>query len=93
MNRYLKYSILTTAIVLLYITVAWGHSWYPSWCCSDQDCLPVPCEDLLTQGDGSVIYDGITFAKEMVKESKDQFCHVCMTAARTPLCLFQQFGF
>ena len=74
--------------------VALGHSWYPQECCSDKDCFEVACADLITQADGSIIYDGITFTKDKIKSSLDAMCHVCFSpTTRTPFCLFQSFSF
>ena len=70
-----------------------AHSWYPLECCSEKDCQPVACKDLLEQADGSFLYQGMKFTKDMIKPSLDQFCHVCfLEGAKTPLCIFIQLS-
>lgn len=81
--------------LLLALTVpAVGHSWYPAYCCHDEDCRPVPCEDISETPDGFV-YDGVKFAKSAEKPSEDRRCHVCIYgkgSGRTGLCLFTLQG-
>jgi hypothetical protein len=36
----------TMIALLLTVTSADAHSWYPRECCSDQHCFPVPCNEL-----------------------------------------------
>lgn len=64
------------------------HSWYPIECCSDNDCRPVPCDELQEQADGSVKYrDSLVFSKNQVKVSQDSNCHVCHIGDKT-YCVF-----
>jgi len=69
------------------------HSWYPQSCCSDRDCHPVPCEDILEEPNG-YSYQGLLFGKEQVQLSKDRFCHVCIgkkpSGLPNPYCIFIQ---
>jgi hypothetical protein len=72
------------------------HGWYPIECCGGQDCRPVACESLISSPDGSVTWLGLHFVREMVRNSKDRQCHVCvayerlkgLNSYRIPLCVF-----
>lgn len=65
------------------------HSWYPASCCSDKDCMPIPCDKLLEQNDGSILYEGIRFAANQIHPSLDAMCHVCFDpTSLTPYCVF-----
>jgi hypothetical protein len=59
---------------------------YPSDCCSNQDCRPVPC-DAVKENPKGFVWDGILFELEKVKDSGDKQCHACFTA-RYGRCLF-----
>ncbi len=50
---------------------------YPSGCCNDGDCKPIPCDSITETKDG---YDwkGIHFNEKQVRPSGDQTCHVCV---------------
>jgi hypothetical protein len=75
-----------------------AHSWYPQECCSENDCRPVPCEELYEQDDGGIKYNDLTFgdrifSKEKIKPSQDRYCHVCIgLQAGTPYCVFVMQG-
>lgn len=69
------------------------HSWYPSECCSEKDCKPVPCTDLLEQSNGTWLYDTMVFRLDQVKPSLDGLCHACFNDyTMKPLCLFIQMN-
>lgn len=57
-----------------------AHEWYPSACCSGQDCKAVPQEDLEEQADGTWVHlpTGTVFTKDTVHPSQDNKWHVCM---------------
>jgi hypothetical protein len=68
------------------------HSWYDYECCHDNDCKPVPCEQIEETKQGFK-YDGLFFSK--IKPSKDNQCHACILkydGGRTPMCLYLQMG-
>ena len=72
------------------------HSWYPTYCCSGQDCRPVPCDQLIEQQDGTVLYQGIKFLANTIHPSQDALCHVCYTLSSTivnPICAFLQYSY
>jgi hypothetical protein len=68
------------------------HSWYPLSCCSDNDCHPVPCDQLLEGVNGTFVWESMIFAKDRVYSSMDQFCHVCHIGT-APICAFIQNSF
>lgn len=65
-------TIVATAVIL-------AHSWYPWACCHDQNCHPVPCDSIKPHALG-LSWNGIVFTEEMIRESLDENCHVCVTA-------------
>jgi hypothetical protein len=73
-----------------------AHSWYPSECCLDNHCHPVPCDSIKKDGikgfwwfdDGSL--QKIFFKREQVKASQDDYCHVCLIGW-TGVCLFMPY--
>jgi hypothetical protein len=74
--------ILLTAMWLL------AHAWYPSQCCSDHDCHPVPCDEIHSDGD-FYNYRGIRWFKAEAAPSPDGDCHVCYNSkTRWGRCLF-----
>jgi hypothetical protein len=64
-----------------------AHMGYPSACCGGKDCHPVPCEEVIRQGNDWV-WNGIHFKDELRKESLDGGCHVCIAGNGVPLCIF-----
>jgi hypothetical protein len=73
------------ALVLL------AHSWYPQACCADQDCHPVPCENIHKIG-SDYEWNQIVFPPEMVHSSHDALCHACASLNGHPHCLFIQMS-
>ena len=70
--------ILSVIFYMFLSYSAIGHEWYSANCCSDQDCFPVACEDILEKEDGSYLYNKIPFNKSMAFPSQDSKCHVCI---------------
>lgn len=64
------------------------HSIYPTICCSDKDCIKVPCIELIKQSDGTVKYLDMIFSSDMIQKPLDYACHVCFTADLVPRCIF-----
>ena len=55
------------------------HSWYPNSCCSERDCKPVLCEELVETPTGWLyIPTGNHFTPAQVLPSEDRHCHVCL---------------
>jgi len=49
---------------------ATAHSWYPHECCSENDCHPVPCGELVLTPEGDVKWKGVLyFSRRMVRLS------------------------
>jgi hypothetical protein len=79
-----KMNILLTGFLVL------AHSWYPWACCHDQHCHPVPCETIKADRLG-LSWNGVIFTPEMIKDSLDEHCHVCVDTVgryRYPYCVF-----
>jgi hypothetical protein len=71
-------------------TIMLAHSWYPGACCHDQDCHPVPCDDIKADGPG-LSWGGVIFTDDMIRDSMDEGCHVCIHSVgrqRHPYCVF-----
>jgi hypothetical protein len=72
-------ALIGTAVCVLYVAGAFAHSWYDWQCCSDQDCYPVPVQDVIETDKGwKHLPTGTEFTKEQVKPSKDHRFHVCI---------------
>lgn len=76
-----------------------AHDWYPLSCCAGHDCAPIPCESIIEKG-RSLMYQGLEFSGDMIKNSEDHQCHACIMsyspegseAYRKPMCIFIQNG-
>ena len=87
--------LLAAGLMLVHGT-ATAHSWYPHECCSDNDCHPVPCTELVLTPEGDVKWKGVLyFSRRMVRLSLDEQCHVCVEEGLSasvipylPLCVF-----
>ena len=90
-------TFLVALFILILITIAWpgrasAHSWYDRQCCGDGDCAPVAC-DAISARDGGFEYRdyaGATyfFTREKMKISLDDNCHVCISLAHSPTCVY-----
>lgn len=80
--------VSTLLITLTLGSLALAHSWYPIKCCSDKDCSPIPCEQIVEQSEGTYKYLDYVFQASNVHPSLDRFCHACISESGTPLCLF-----
>ncbi len=67
-----------------------AHGWYPTVCCGNQDCKPVPCDQLVEDRDGWLyIPTGNHFTPLQVQPSQDRYCHVCLGLTdKRSLCAF-----
>jgi hypothetical protein len=75
---------------ILSATIMLAHSWYPWACCSDQHCHPVPCDSIKADRLG-LSWHGVVFIPELIRESLDEQCHVCVEVVGTrtyPYCVF-----
>jgi hypothetical protein len=68
---------IAAAMMLIGVTTAEGHSWYPKECCHDKDCHPVPCAEIHLEPDGYVRVGRVYFPPNMIHESRDSYCHIC----------------
>ena len=91
-----KLICLLAAGLMLINGAAIAHSWYPHECCSDNDCYPVPCAELVLTPEGDIKWKGVLyFSRRMVRLSLDEQCHVCVKEGLSasvipylPLCVF-----
>ncbi len=76
--------------IIATMLVAPVHNWYPSQCCGQQDCRPVPCDQLVEDRNGWLfIPTGNRFTPLQVKPSEDRYCHVCLGLTdKRSLCAF-----
>lgn len=82
----------TGLLALVFYTLT--HGWYPQHCCSDKDCYPVPCEEILEEKSGGYSFGKLFFRKSQVYLSQDRKCHACIgkypSGAPNPYCIFIQ---
>ena len=83
--------ILPIIVLLLLTSTVLGHDWYPMYCCGTIDCKQVPCSEIVPQADGTFKWLD-TYIFDTDTPSKDNFCHVCISSAHKPLCLFTPQG-
>jgi hypothetical protein len=84
-----------SAVKHLIAALMLAHSWYPQECCHDNDCHPIPCEELkIDHRYNSVIWkDTVWFGTHQIRSSQDQQCHICYMSYAgfvpyLPLCVF-----
>jgi hypothetical protein len=63
-----------------------AHSFYPPYCCNEQDCRPVPCNEI-SFTTSHVIWRGLYGIKWATYLSPDGQCHVC-TSSIALRCVF-----
>jgi hypothetical protein len=64
-------------LAALISTQAHAHSWYPTDCCHDRDCRPVPVESVRETPDGYLLSDGTLIPYAEAKHSPDGQFHIC----------------
>lgn len=83
--------VLVNIILALFLIMSCGlahaHSWYPTHCCNEGDCKPVPCDELVIK-DTRVYWHGLSTAAYIIKPSPDGLCHVCNDTQRLR-CVFK----
>jgi len=85
-KRFAIYYIAALAVILLVfiagLRLASAHDWYDRDCCHNEDCGPVPTEEVeeLSDGDWKHIPTGAVFKKSegRVRPSHDNHFHVCI---------------
>ncbi len=83
--------MLVLLALLLVVSPALSHSWYPHECCSDRDCAPMPEADAPKPLDGGnwLLTTGEIVPRDKVKWSPDGHYHICRFAATGGvICLF-----
>ena len=97
--RLLAIAAVVWTAAIIPTNLANGHSWYPPECCHDIDCAPVESATWIVTGAGDQLLQvtsihGIAIVPNwvLVRESKDNRMHVCMSydefGNRTVLCFF-----
>jgi hypothetical protein len=72
-----------------------AHDWYPTACCSEQDCraLVEAMGETVLDGAGRFeLWDGRTVDRERARPSPDGRFHLCETTAGRILCFFAPPG-
>ena len=91
-------SFILSTFGLIIATAAFGHSWYPWECCSDNDCAPLPRETVSEVQGGWKLPDGRFVAYKQAKMSPDGDFHLCESKwqdeprDRTILCFYAPVG-
>jgi hypothetical protein len=84
--------LLGACVVLgLLAGYAWGHSWYDWDCCADNDCKPVPAEDVAEiVGGWKYLPTGNEFKDpKRIRPSHDGNFHVCINPSnKQSLCIY-----
>lgn len=92
----------------LHSCAAESHEWYPSWCCSDRDCAPIP-EQLVREVSGGFLVTIPPGAHPMwgrekpkplsvqipyrgMKMSPDNQWHICISSTGEVICFFGVIG-
>ena len=85
--------------LLLPLSGASAHSWYPWECCSEKDCAPITMSETPLEKDGGFyLTDGRHISYKEVKPSPDGQWHLCEQkwpanpAARKILCVYAPPG-
>jgi hypothetical protein len=63
---------------------------YPPSCC-ENDCKPIPCDEVTENAKGGYDWHKVYFPDEKVHESGDKQCHACAVESAVPpypRCLF-----
>jgi hypothetical protein len=63
------------------VGVLLAHSFYAQDCCGGNDCRPVSCDEIRSDGVGWVwkfLGEDIAFSRAMLRVSQDGGCHVCV---------------
>jgi hypothetical protein len=78
MKRLAFVSLAMIGVAVAGIDVANGHSFYPWECCHDQDCYPIPVEDVKATPQGWFIAkERVTIPYESARPSPDGRFHIC----------------
>ena len=89
--------IFSTAFVvgLLGDSLGEAHTWYPLWCCSEQDCHELhedQGETVLEVPYGFRLWDGRLIRRERAQLSPDTKFHLCERKDKSIICFFAPPG-
>lgn len=101
----LKFRFISVLLLPLWVTPAYGHSFYEYRCCSDDDCGPVPFESVKVTTDGYLVIfptgrrELIPFSDHRIRPTPaadpEQRYHLCTVAGSMKgmiLCLYVPQG-
>ena len=85
--------LIVSAIKLSTILPAYAHSWYPHYCCSDQDCVKVDRIEYVTDGMYMTAGQMRIFVPDSMEKrpSQDTDAHICVMRTQSGLrvrCVF-----
>ena len=70
--------LLLAAVICLYAGHAFGHSFYPSNCCSGKDCKPLPAGAVIEKDGGYLVVEtNEWYGPNEVRNSPDGEYHRC----------------
>ena len=84
--------MIKIVILMLFLTSSpvLAHSWFEKWCCSDRDCKPTPCEEIVETEKG---WKWKEYIFKKVMPSQDNKCYTCITDySKEPRCAYIQFN-
>lgn len=89
MTRFML-GLIALLLALMIGQIATAHGWYSPWCCSGEDCAPIPFEAVTETREGYIvelhpgehpIASGIFFiphGSPNIHQSQDGFYHACI---------------
>jgi hypothetical protein len=87
---------IAAAAALLAHPGALAHSWYPAWCCDDQDCRELTGtkgETVIETEEGYRLWDGRVIGRDYAKPSPDRHFHMCEEeTTKAIICFFAPQG-
>ena len=98
--------VLRAIALCLLTTQAAAHEWYDGWCCSGQDCAPVPASTVQSAPGGwlvtvlpgqhplafAPISRFVPFDSNELRPSQDDEWHVCVYPRGHIRCVYQPEG-
>lgn len=93
-TRWIRNIAVTAALVAG--SEALAHSWYPAWCCDNQDCrelFAAKGETVQETAEGYRLWDGRFVDREYTKASPDSKFHICEEhTTKAIICFFVPQG-
>jgi hypothetical protein len=90
--RYAALALVGAFALFLGASVALAHSWYPHWCCNDDDCRELFEEqgEIVQRAPGGWrLWDGRFVPRESARPSPDSRFHLCEeVTTKAIICFF-----